>query len=129
MCRRCGNVIVKVVDSGVTPVCCGEDMVELRPNLTDTAVEKHLPVVECLDDCNFKVKVGSTPHPMTKEHHIAFIYVETEHGGQLFNLDPEGTAEAEFCTCKDKPVAVYEYCNIHGLWKTELCKKPKCGCR
>lgn len=134
-CKRCGNVVVKIVDSGVIPVCCGEEMIELTPNITDGAGEKHLPVIEHIDKCNFRVKVGSEPHPMTKEHHIVFIYVETENGGQLRYLDPEGKPEAEFCLCKDKPVAIYEYCNIHGLWKTDLkdmdkggccCKKDKC---
>ena len=47
LCKRCGNVIIKIVDSGVVPVCCGEEMVELRPNRTDVGMEKHVPVVEC----------------------------------------------------------------------------------
>jgi hypothetical protein len=28
--------------------------------------------------------------------------------------------EAVVCVCDSKPIAVYEYCNLHGLWKTEL---------
>ena len=55
---------------------------------------------------------------MTAEHHIAFIYVETEKGGVTVNLKNEPVAE--ICVCKDKPVAVYEYCNLHGLWKKDL---------
>jgi superoxide reductase len=55
---------------------------------------------------------------MTPEHHIAFIYVETKHGGMRFDLIDR--PEAIFCACTDTPVAVYEYCNIHGLWKTDL---------
>ena len=31
-CAHCGNVIVKVVDSGVPVVCCGKKMEELVPN-------------------------------------------------------------------------------------------------
>lgn len=117
-CRHCGNVIEKVVDSGVAVVCCGEKMEELIPNTVDASGEKHVPVVTRLDDCKIKVEVGSVPHPMLPEHHIAFIYVETLSGGIRVNLKDK--PEAVICTCTDKPVAVYEYCNLHGLWKTEL---------
>ncbi|MBO5880189.1 MAG: desulfoferrodoxin [Paraprevotella sp.] len=117
-CNHCGNVIIKTVDSGVPVVCCGEKMVELVPNTVDASQEKHVPVVTRVDDCRIKVEVGSVPHPMTEEHHIAFIYVETENGGVQISLKDK--PEAVFCTCNDKPVAVYEYCNLHGLWKTEL---------
>ena len=117
-CNHCGNVIIKTVDSGVPVVCCGEKMVELVPNTVDASQEKHVPVVTRVDDCRIKVEVGSVPHPMTEEHHIAFIYVETENGGVQISLKDK--PEAVFCTCNDKPVAVYEYCNLHGLWKVEL---------
>ena len=117
-CNHCGNVIEKVVDSKVPVVCCGEKMQELIPNTVDASGEKHVPVVTCLDDCRIKVEVGSVAHPMTPEHHISFIYVETENGGIRVNLKDK--PEAVVCVCHDKPVAVYEYCNLHGLWKTEL---------
>ena len=45
-------------------------------------------------------------------------YVETERGGIRVNLTDK--PEAVVCVCDSKPVAVYEYCNLHGLWKTEL---------
>ena len=117
-CNHCGNVIEKVVDSKVPVVCCGENMVELIPNTVDASTEKHVPVVTRLDGCKIKVEVGSVAHPMLPEHHIAFIYVETENGGIRVNLKDK--PEAVICTCSDKPIAVYEYCNLHGLWKTEL---------
>ena len=117
-CRHCGNVIEKVVDSGVAVGCCGEKMEELVPNTVEASGEKHIPVVTRIDECSIKVEVGSVPHPMLPEHHIAFIYVETEDGGIRINL--KDNPEAIVCTCSSKPVAVYEYCNLHGLWKTEL---------
>ena len=117
-CRHCGNVIHKVVDSKVPVVCCGEQMQELIPNTVDASNEKHVPVVSKINDCKILVKVGSEPHPMTPEHHIAFIYVETETGG--IRIDLKDKPEAEICVCSGKPVSVYEYCNLHGLWKTEL---------
>ena len=117
-CNHCGNVIEKHVDSKVPVVCCGEKMQELVANTVDASTEKHVPVVTKVDDCTIKVQVGSVEHPMLPEHHISFIYVETENGGMKINLKDK--PEATFCTCSDKPVAVYEYCNLHGLWKTEL---------
>ncbi len=106
------------MDSNVPVVCCGEKMEELIPNTVDASNEKHVPVVTRLDDNHIKVEVGSVPHPMLPEHHIAFIYVETASGGIRINLKDK--PEAVVCTCSEKPLAVYEYCNLHGLWKTEL---------
>ena len=119
-CSVCGNVIVKMVDSGVPVVCCGKKMEELVANTVDASQEKHVPVVTTLEDGRLRIEVGSVHHPMMPEHHIAFIYVETENGGIPIDLPHEGKPEAVFCTCNDKPVAVYEYCNLHGVWKTEL---------
>ena len=117
-CPHCGNVVQKVVDSKVPVVCCGEKMQELEANTVEASVEKHLPVVTRIDDCHIKVEVGSVAHPMLPEHHIAFIYVETEKGG--IRIDLTDKPEAVVCVCTDKPIAVYEYCNLHGLWKTAL---------
>ena len=117
-CNRCGNVVEKVVDSGVAVVCCGEKMEELIPNTVDASGEKHVPVVTMLDDKRIKVEVGSVSHPMEAEHHIAFIYVEMENGG--IKVDLKDKPEAIIYIGDEKPLAVYEYCNLHGLWKTEL---------
>ena len=78
-CRHCGNVVEKVVDSRVPVVCCGEKMEELIPNTVDASNEKHVPVVTLMNENTIKVEVGSVAHPMLPEHHIAFIYVETEN--------------------------------------------------
>jgi superoxide reductase len=115
-CRHCGNVIQKVVDSKVPVVCCGEKMEELVPNTVDASGEKHLPVVTKIDENTIKVEVGSVAHPMLPEHHIAFIYVETENGG--VRVDLKDIPEAEVSV--KNPVEVYEYCNLHGLWLTKL---------
>ena len=117
-CRHCGNVIEKVVDKGVPVVCCGERMEELIPNTVEASGEKHVPVVTLVDEKTIKIEVGSIAHPMLPEHHIAFVYVETERGGIRVNLTDK--PEAVIYLGDEKPVAVYEYCNLHGLWKTEL---------
>ena len=117
-CHICGNLVQVLLNGMGELVCCGEKMQELIPNTVDASNEKHVPVVTRLDDCRIKVEVGSVAHPMTPEHHISFIYVETENGGIQVNLKDK--PEAVVCVCSDKPIAVYEYCNLHGLWKTEL---------
>ncbi len=117
-CAHCGNVVEKLVDSGVPLVCCGKPMTQLEANTVDASVEKHVPHVTRPADGILRVEVGSVHHPMTPEHHISFIYVETAVGGMRADL--KDTPVAEFCCCNVAPVAVYEYCNLHGLWKKEL---------
>ena len=114
-CNHCGNVIMKVVDKGVPVVCCGEKMEELVANTVDASAEKHVPVVTRLDEKTIKVEVGSVAHPMLPEHHISFIYVETKSGGVRVDLNDQ--PEAVINVGDEQVVAVYEYCNLHGLWK------------
>ena len=93
---------------------------ELTPNTTDASGEKHVPVVEKHGDA-IVVKVGELEHPMLEEHYIMWIYLETEQGGILKKLSPGQKPEAKFLLSPgDRPVAAYEYCNLHGLWKAEI---------
>ena len=117
-CETCGNVVVKLVDSKVPLVCCGSKMQELVPNTVDASNEKHVPQVTMLENNMIKVEVGSVAHPMSGEHHIAFLYVETDKGG--IKVDLKDKPEAVVALGDAKPLVVYEYCNLHGLWKTEL---------
>lgn len=116
-CLNCGNVVMKVVDHSVPVFCCGARMTELKPNTVDASNEKHVPVVTRIDDNTIEVKVGSAPHPMTLEHHIDFIYVVTENSGIRVDLTDEPSAV--ITVGPHKVLAVYEYCNLHGLWMTE----------
>ena len=62
-----------------------EGWVELVPCSTDAAQEKHVPVVS--KKCKtVKVDVGSVAHPMTEEHLIEWVAVETEKGYQVWNF-------------------------------------------
>lgn len=116
-CPTCGNIICKVVDSGVTPFCCGKPMELLEVKSEELYQEKHLPVVERLDACTIKVKVGSAPHPSTAEHHIAFIALLKKDALGIKPLAADGKApEVTFRCPKGEAVGVYSYCNIHGLW-------------
>lgn len=119
-CDVCGNVVIKTVDSGANLMCCGEKMEEIVPMTAEVGMEKHLPVVNRVNDCTLEVKVGSIEHPMLPAHFIQFVYLETERGGQIVYLAPDEKPVAVFCCCKDRPIAVYEYCNVHGLWKTDI---------
>lgn len=118
-CEICGNLIGMIHASGRIPVCCGQEMTELVANTTDAAQEKHVPVCEVSGD-TVTVKVGSVPHPMLEEHYIQWIYLDTENGGQRKCLAPGDEPKAVFALAGDKPLAAYEYCNIHGLWKADI---------
>ena len=109
---------MKVVDHSVPVFCCGARMSELKPNTVDADTEKHLPVVTAVDDHNIEVKIGSVPHPMTTEHNIGFIYVLTTTGGLVVPLDAE--PRAVISVELQKVLEVYAYCNLHGLWMTQL---------
>ena len=95
ICEHCKNIITFVEDSGVPVMCCGQKMTELVANTTDAAQEKHVPVVE-KDGDKLIVSVGSVEHPMTEEHHIAWIAVETKNGSQIKYLDHTGAPKVEF---------------------------------
>jgi len=116
-CGECLSVAMELVPG---KQACEKRFVELKPNTTDAAGEKHVPVVEKNGD-KITVKVGEIEHPMLEKHYIMWIYLETEQGGFLKKLSPDQKPEAEFqVPADDKPVAAYEYCNLHGLWKAEI---------
>ena len=120
LCRRCGNLIEMINDSGVTPICCGTDMNELTPNSVEAATEKHIPVVE-IEDSIVKVTVGSVLHPMEEAHYIEWIYLETSIGIKRVKLNPKEEPIASFALLEEETVvSAYAYCNLHGLWIKEL---------
>jgi len=94
-------------------------MTELVPNTVEASFEKHLPSV-VIKEGIMDVRVGSAPHPMEEAHHITFIFVQTQHGGQRRCLSAGEEPHAAFRFENDIPQAVYAYCNLHGLWKTEI---------
>ena len=57
---------------------------------------------------------------MTDEHHIAFIYLVTDKATHRVDLPHDGRPVADFYVEGEKPLKVYEYCNLHGLWVKEL---------
>ena len=119
ICEHCGNIATLIKDSGVPMMCCGQKMKELVPGVVEASHEKHIPVFE-VEDNKVIVKIGSIDHPMIPEHYIEWVYVETEKGGYRKELHPNSEPNVVFELGEDKAVAVYAYCNLHGLWMTKL---------
>jgi superoxide reductase len=115
-CEICGN-IVEVLHTGKGQlVCCGQPMKLQVENTVDASKEKHVPVVEKIEE-GIKVKVGSVPHPMEEKHYIEWIELIVD--GKVYRefLKPNTQPEAVFCV-KGEKITAREYCNLHGLWKT-----------
>lgn len=119
VCKHCGNLIGLIHSSGVPIICCGEPMSELIPGSVDASKEKHVPVIT-QNGGVVTVEVGSAAHPMSQEHSIQWIYLQTEKGGQRKCLLPGEAPKAEFALENDRAVAAFAYCNLHGLWAAEL---------
>ena len=94
-------------------------LVEIYPNTTDAAIEKHVPVIEVKGDKAI-VTVGSVLHPMLDVHYIEWIILETTRGVYKVDLKPSQEPKAEFNLADEKIIAAYELCNLHGLWKKEM---------
>jgi len=119
ICKHCGNLVGMIHNSGVVMVCCGEEMTELVANTVDASQEKHVPVIT-VNDNEVKVEIGSVPHPMVEDHYIQWVYLLTNRGGQRKCLAPGLEPVVTFAIGDEKPLAAFEYCNIHGLWKADV---------
>ena len=115
-CDICGNIVEVIHAGGGQLVCCNQPMNRLDEKSADSALEKHVPVIE-KTDAGILVKVGSVPHPMQDEHYIEWIELHAD--GQVLKrfLNPGETPEALFQVQADTLTA-REYCNVHGLWKS-----------
>ena len=119
VCKTCGNLITKINDSKVPVMCCGKAMEEIVAGSVEASFEKHIPVY-AFDGNKVFVMVGDVEHPMQTEHYIQWIAIETEKGSQIKYLAPDEKPAASFTVgSDDKLVAVYAYCNLHGLWKKD----------
>lgn len=116
-CEVCGKIVAVVNDSACPTKCCGQPMQEIVPNTQDGAREKHLPVYK-VEGNIVHVVVGEVEHPMLENHYIQWIILETNKGNQRKKLNPSEKPEADFALLPgEEVVAVYEYCNLHGLYK------------
>ena len=127
-CEMCGNIITHLKDSGVIPQCCGSPMQQLVPGIIEGAGEKHIPVIKIVTGTidsrrarTIVVEVGEYLHPMSPDHYVQWIILETNKGFRVHYLEPTDQPRAEFLLSPDEDgIAAYEYCNIHGLWRTEM---------
>lgn len=119
VCEHCGNQIELIDDHGVPVMCCGQKMNELIPGTVDASHEKHVPQAEVAEG-KIIVRVGAVEHPMVDVHYIPWVAVQTESAIYRRHLQPGQPPVAEFLLGEEKPVAVYAFCNLHGLWKQAL---------
>ena len=116
-CNICGN-IVEVLHAGVGElVCCGEPMELMEEKTEDSSTEKHVPYVEKTGN-GVLVKVGQNEdHPMMNNHFIEWIQVIADGVSYRKFLKPDDKPQAEF-EIKAGKVEAREYCNVHGLWRS-----------
>ncbi len=114
-CTKCSTVVEILLPGRPSLVHCEKPMKLLKEQVAKPAVEKHVPVIEKVDG-GYKVKVGSTAHPMTRAHYIVWIELIADGKRHRRFLNPGDQPEATFCI-EAKKVAAREYCNLHGLWK------------
>ena len=79
--------------------------------------EKHLPQVSFSNNL-MNVSIGSINHPMTIEHLIEWVFVEYSNGGEFVYLNGEPFVTINVLGKVIKNV--YSYCNLHGLWISEV---------
>ncbi|MFW0862192.1 MAG: desulfoferrodoxin [Candidatus Komeilibacteria bacterium] len=117
-CSVCGNIVEVNHVGGGELHCCGKPMNLLAENTEDAATEKHVPVIEKVDN-GIKVIVGEVEHPMEDSHYIQ--WVELIVGDKIYKeyLSPGNKPEAVFELNVSGKVIAREYCNLHGLWKAE----------
>lgn len=119
ICEHCKNLVGLINDGGVPMMCCGQKMTKLEAGVVEASKEKHIPEVK-VEGNIVKVNIGAIEHPMTEEHLITFVYLQTDCGGQRKCLKAGDKPTVSFALANEKPVAVYAYCNLHGLWMVEL---------
>jgi superoxide reductase len=122
-CNVCGKVIEILKPGAPETVCCGQPMVLMEPQWKDWAVEKHTPKIT-VDGKMVTVDIGitmGTPHPMTEEHWIMWIELicKDDYSIRKF-LNPGDQPKATFTVSDASGLKAREYCNLHGLWVSEI---------
>ena len=108
-CPVCGNVIFARGEAVIS--CCGIRLPALEAEEADPA---HRLEAEKAED---EIYITSE-HPMSKEHHLAFIAYMTADRCEMKALYPEGSAESRFFYRGSG--WLYCCCNQHGLFRQKL---------
>ncbi len=119
VCEHCGNLIEILHNAGVPIICCGQNMTKLEPGTVEASHEKHIPLIEVRGN-TVTVTVGTVEHPMLSEHSITWVCLQTDKGVQRKCLELGKAPVVTFALSDEKPIAVYAYCNLHGLWKSDI---------
>ena len=115
-CNTCGNIIVYANNAGVPVFCCGEKMQPIQESTG--ASEKHIPMLT-YNKNEVVVSVSTISHPMTEEHFIDWIALETNKGVSVKYVRGAEIARARFeIEDGEEVIAAYAYCNLHGLWSS-----------
>jgi superoxide reductase len=149
-CEICGNIVALIKLGGGTLTCCGQAMTKLVANSTDAAKEKHVPVAINEDErikvsvgsvahpmttdhfiewialvTDDRIKIVHLKPGMEPKAEFACYFGENEI--QFTGKDDEVVPNCEGKPCNfvysDKyadKIAVYAYCNLHGLWEAGL---------
>ena len=114
-CEHCGNIAEKIYDSGVSMVCCGENMTEIKA--IEELDQKHTPVLK-KDSNHLSIEVGELIHPMTPDHFIHFIFIVKDDTVVRYDVRDKELPIVNFSLEDD--FEVYSYCNVHGLHKAVI---------
>ena len=126
-CNICGQIVGVINDSGLPPMCCGEEMETISPKTVETELgEKHIPIFK-KESNKLIIQVGQVLHPNTEAHHIEWVALVTNKGHQRKALDPTDLPIITFMLDNDEePLEIYAYCNIHSLWGLDVKNDSKC---
>ncbi len=116
-CEKCGNIMEIIEGENKNITCCGEVLKELKPNTSEGDSLKHIPFCHVEDEVVI-VTIGENKHPMDENHHIEYVLAEYKDSVVKYKLNPG--EEPECYLDYEKGMKVYAYCNLHGLWVTEL---------
>lgn len=117
-CQDCDSVVLEMSPGKQACEVPSKLNLIVQSNEETASMEKHKPVVT-YRDTTLSVSVSAKPHPMTAEHYIQWIYVQTLTGGMIRQFSPGDEPKAVFTAQKDNIAGVYAYCNLHGLWKAD----------
>ena len=115
-CLKCGKVI-HVLNGDSNNVCCDREMLEINDYDKDASLEKHVPVIEKLDN-TYKITVGEMLHPMDIDHYIMWIMIGNEKCEYFHYLVPGEVPIIELPIIAN--ATVYAYCNKHGLFSKKI---------
>ncbi len=113
-CNKCGTIVNVMHCDDKNIMCCNEIMLDVKSNVTECAIEKHLPTYKVIDN-KILVEVN---HVMEDDHYISFITLVKDNLEITKYLNGELKAQVEFPYLEGS--TLYAYCNKHGLWKCDV---------